>query len=569
VQGDRIEATDPSSRSSHNYSDSNATEAALSSSYEGTGDSLPVNDRSRSTSQPITFTLKVNASNNGVLLRRTSDQNTGYQSAAVSVDGTAVGTWLEPRSNPRQRWLSDSYALPASATTGKSSITVTLTPTGPWNAVRYAADAIVPAYANNAAPAAVTGLTVIGVRHAVRLQWSEPSSGTGVGLYRIYSSTSPDVPVNSGTLIGTSRTASYVQMAVPGKQTRYYRVVAVEPGGLAAVPSAVVSATTKVRTRNDFNGDGKDDVLTFVRGSAATAYGAISTGTAFSGDGVLVASGVAPGAAVPLTGDADGDGRTDIIWFVRGSNPTVYVQLSNGATFGAPQLWHNFFALDSEIPLVGDFNGDGKDDIATFTRGASYGPGQVYVALSTGTSFVGTSTMWDTNFGYGTEPPAVGDFNGDGMDDIATFSQGTTGHVYVALSNGSRFLGNGEDNLWNNWFAPAGETPAVGDFNGDGRDDIVTFTQANPAKVYVGLSTGRQFSAGAVWNPHFSVAGEVPGTGDFDGDGKSDIVTFTRGSSAQVYVSLSNGASFVQDSWLWHSHFCVGTEWPQPSRLLP
>ncbi|WP_425551891.1 FG-GAP-like repeat-containing protein [Fodinicola feengrottensis] len=414
----------------------------------------------------------------------------------------------------------------------------------------------------------MTGLTVTGTRHAVRLQWNEPTSAAGATLYRVYSSPSSDVPVGASTLIGTSRTTSYVQIALPAKQTRYYRVVAVDPGGLAADASAVVSATTKVATHNDFSGDGKDDVLTFTRGTAATAYGATSTGAAFAGDGVLVASGVAPGTAVPLTGDVDGDGRTDIIWFVRGGSPKVYVQLSNGSTFGAPQLWHSFFALDSEIPLVGDFNGDGRADIATFTRGASYGPGQVYVALSTGSSFEGTSQLWDSNFGYGSEPPAVGDFNGDGMDDIATFSQGTTGDVYVALSNGARFLGNGGDNLWNGWFAPAGETPAVGDFNGDGRDDIVTFTQANPALVYVGLSDGTQFGAGAIWHHRFSLAGEVPGVGDFDGDGKSDIVTFTRGTAAQVYVSLSNGTSFVQDGWLWHNHFCVGSEWPQPSRLL-
>ncbi len=49
--------------------------------------------------------------------------------------------------------------------------------------------------------------------------------------------------------------------------------------------------------------------------------------------------------------------------------------------------WHDSFCFQNELPLVGDFNGDGKADIATFTRGAT---GDVFVALSTGAAFTGT-----------------------------------------------------------------------------------------------------------------------------------------------------------------------------------
>ena len=40
-------------------------------------------------------------------------------------------------------------------------------------------------------------------------------------------------------------------------------------------------------------------------------------------------------------------------------------------TFGTEQKWHNNFSFGAEVPLVGDFNGDGKSDVATFTRGAT------------------------------------------------------------------------------------------------------------------------------------------------------------------------------------------------------
>ena len=51
--------------------------------------------------------------------------------------------------------------------------------------------------------------------------------------------------------------------------------------------------------------------------------------------------------------------------------------------------------------------------------------------------------------------------------------------------------------------------------------------------------------------------------GDFNGDGKDDIVTFTRGPAADVYVALSNGSRFVGTGWKWHDFFAVGSEIPR------
>jgi hypothetical protein len=51
--------------------------------------------------------------------------------------------------------------------------------------------------------------------------------------------------------------------------------------------------------------------------------------------------------------------------------------------------------------------------------------------------------------------------------------------------------------------------------------------------------------------------------GDFNGDGKDDIVTFTRGPAADVYVALSTGHSFVGTGVKWHDFFAVGSEIPR------
>ncbi|MEU7854345.1 peptidoglycan DD-metalloendopeptidase family protein [Nonomuraea sp. NPDC049141] len=196
-----------------------------------------------------------------------------------------------------------------------------------------------------------------------------------------------------------------------------------------------------------------------------------------------------------------------------------------------------------------DFNGDGKEDIVTFTHNAS---GDVYVALSTGSGFAGTSVKWHDYFSIGGETPLTGDFNGDGKDDIVTFTHGAAADVYVALSDGTKF---GTSAKWHDWFAPTGEIPAVGDFNGDGKDDIATFTHnATADDAYVALSTGTGFGPGTKWNDHFVLPGEFPYTGDYNGDGKDDIVTFTLGKTNDVYVGISNTTSFSTGT-KWHDFF--------------
>jgi hypothetical protein len=314
----------------------------------------------------------------------------------------------------------------------------------------------------------------------------------------------------------------------------------------------------------DFNGDGRDDIVTFTRGAAADVYVALSTRSSFSGTGVKWHDYFAVGRETPLVGDFNGDGKDDIATFTKGASADVYVALSTGSSFsGTGWKWHDYFAAGRETPAVGDFNGDGKDDIATFTRGAS---ADVYVALSTGSSFSGTGWKWHDYFAAGSEVPAVGDFNGDGKDDIVTFTRGAAADVYVARSTGSSFVGTGRK--WHDFFAVGAELPSVGDFNGDGKDDIVTFTRGAAADVYVARSTGSSFSGtGWKWHDFFAVGAEIPGTGDFTGDGRADIATFTRGAAADVYVARSTGSSFAGTGWKWHDFFAVGSEIPQPGIL--
>ena len=122
-----------------------ATDQILISAYEGTDDTHVIAGLVRATAATITFHVSIPPDNQGILLRRTSDQANGYQSADVTIDGTPAGNWLQPRSNTSHRWLDDTYLVPDSLTAGKDLITVTLTPTPnspPWTASHYRVDAL-------------------------------------------------------------------------------------------------------------------------------------------------------------------------------------------------------------------------------------------------------------------------------------------------------------------------------------------------------------------------------------------------------------------------------------------
>ncbi|MFI6273513.1 DUF2961 domain-containing protein [Micromonospora zamorensis] len=561
---DTVVTGDAASRAAHAYTDSSATQTALTASFEGDDDNIPQTGQVRATSAPVRFRLAIDPANQGVRLRRHGDQSGGYQQAAVSVDGVPAGVWLQPLGNDRQRWLADEFVLPATLTAGRSTVTVQLTPAvgaPAWTAARYQADSMVTPFTDTTAPATVGGLTLAGGRvHALGLTWSPSADDVGVVSYRVYASRNPGVAITAANLVGTTRATTFRHGPLPAGQTRHYRVVAVDGSGNTAAPSAEVSATTRSRNTSDANGDRRDDAVDFTRGAAADVFTSLSDGTRFVPDSRPWNDFFAVDAEIPLTGDVNGDGRADVITFTRGDSADVYVGLSSGTGFAAGVKWHDFFAVGTEIPAVGDVNGDGRTDIITFTRGVA---ADVYVALSTGSGF-GPGVKWHDHFALGDEFPAVGDVDGDGRDDILTFTRGTAGDVFVSLSDGTRFVEDGWK--WHDSFAVGNELPGVGDVDGDGRDDILTFTRGTAGDVFVSLSDGTRFVQNAwKWHDSFALGDDLPGVGDFNGDGRADVVRFTRGLTADVYVSLSTGGGLGPAVNRWHDQFAPGVDLPRPS----
>jgi hypothetical protein len=245
---DQLDVGDKASEAAHDYTSTAPGERyTLTSAYEGDFDDARVTEDARATSAAVSFTLRVEKQNEGVMLRRTSDQLNAYQSARVYINGADAGVWLQPLGNRWQRWLDDFFEAPAALTRGSKELDVRLVPVSgspAWTAAHYEALSYVKPFRDNRAPERVTGLTAEGNReNSVTLTWDRASDDVGVARYEVYGSQEPGFALGPETLLGETSGPSFVHTDGLA-ETWHYRVRAVDGAGNAGRASEQVSATT-------------------------------------------------------------------------------------------------------------------------------------------------------------------------------------------------------------------------------------------------------------------------------------------------------------------------------------
>ena len=210
---------------------------------------------------------------------------------------------------------------------------------------------------------------------------------------------------------------------------------------------------------------------------------------------------------------------------------------------------------------VADFNNDGKPDLAVVNAGpSSASQSSVSVLLGNGSgSFQPAVTTSVLNSGAGNgnaQSVAVGDFNRDGLPDLALNTAGPSGPAVEVL------LGKGDGSFQpNHLILPVGQIPlsvAAGDFDGNGALDLVTANSQGTVSVLLGNGDG-------TFRPRVDLAvGAAPSAvavGDFNGDGRLDVVTAQQltdtvcvllghgdGTFARPLVFAASGQNFTPQS---------------------
>jgi hypothetical protein len=250
-------------------------------------------------------------------------------------------------------------------------------------------------------------------------------------------------------------------------------------------------------------------------------------------------------------GDLNGDGIPDLVISTPNS---VTIALATGIADGVPSYTPAFVRsglFDPTGTAIGDFNGDGLNDIAISQDG---GPGGVLILLGNNSGAgqftdgtpLPTPSTWDL---------ATADLNHDGILDLVVGSR--TGPLFTYLGNGSAGLGNGtftQVNSINTAISCKGI--ALADLDGDGILDVVVSGETSSVVVLRGLGTN------GVGNGAFSIPVPLPAggqtydvaVGDFNHDGRPDIASanYTGGS---ISVLLASGAFTFQPAI---SHSCPG-----------
>ena len=174
--------------------------------------------------------------------------------------------------------------------------------------------------------------------------------------------------------------------------------------------------------------------------------------------------------------------------------------------------WLFEFGAANDVPLAGDWNGDGFDEIGVY-RGNQFwldanGNG-VWDGVAGGDRFYTFRNVGDK--------PLVGDWDGDGDDDLGTWKDG---FFHLDLNSNGVWDGEAAGDV-RYTYGLATDTPLAGDWDGDGDDQIGVhrdnnfFLDVNGNGVWNGVPADRQITYG--------LSGDTPVTGDWDGDGADEI----------------------------------------------
>ena len=342
---------------------------------------------------------------------------------------------------------------------------------------------------------------------------TNPTEGGTVGSFKI----TLDTPAPVGGLVVNFNTTGSTATPTTDYTLAAGTNITALTANTFAIAAGQTTATLTVTAVADAIVDPNETVTVNLEASPDYILGANSTANFQPATNFTVGS----GPYSVTVGDFNGDGKLDLATANYFSN-TVSVLLGLG-TGGFATATNFTVGSHPRSVTVGDFNGDGKLDLATANFESSSNTVSVLLGATA------------TNFTVGSRPASVtvGDFNGDGKLDLAT-ANGASKTVSVLLGNGT----GGFATATNFTVGTGLRSVTVGDFNGDGKLDLaVANPYSNTVSVLLGDGTGGFATA---TNFTLGTSPRSVTVADFNGDGKLDLVTANY-SSKTVSVLLGDG----------------------------
>jgi CSLREA domain-containing protein len=267
---------------------------------------------------------------------------------------------------------------------------------------------------------------------------------------------------------------------------------------LTPTPTSTPTATPTpiVRSRADFDGDGRTDLSVF-RPSTGVWYINRSTagpiGTQFGQNG-----------DTPYPGDFDGDNKTDIAIARLNADPSTFDFIVLNSASNTVQFTN--WGLPGDVPITGDYDGDLKTDYAVWRPSNA-----TWYVLNSGGGFTAAQ------FGLTSDTPLAMDYEGDGHANFGVY-RASEGAWYIAKPTGVP-----NQNFHFILFGLPTDKPVPADYDGDNHEDIAVFRPSNGI-WYILRSTN-----GSVEYVQWGSSSDTLVPGDYDGDGRDDQAIYRNG----------------------------------------
>jgi hypothetical protein len=301
----------------------------------------------------------------------------------------------------------------------------------------------------------------------------------------------------------------------------------------------------------DFNGDGRPDIVASHDGDVLVFLNTTPIGSSVLSFAPAKTFAVGTRANAVVVGDFNGDGRPDIATANNGDG-TVSVLMNTtpvGAAAAASFTPQQTFAvgLDPGGIVAADFNGDGRADLAVNSQAARVSILMNTTPVGAAAASFATQQTFNTLLGFNLLMSA--DFNGDSRPDLAV----TSGSSDVVVILNTTPAGAATASFSTPQDFVVGSNPDViagGDFSGDGRPDLVDVNaDSNTVSVLQNTTVAGAATVSFAAQQTFAVGASPAGlaVGDFNGDGRPDLaVASASGNNVSVFANTTTPFSSTE-----------------------